>query len=178
MHKSKFLVENHTSTALLADIFVSILRLHVFSTENALLELKIDTVSAERLGIQLTLNLLNELVDCISKDEVALKGRVSMQVQIHKHPLLLPVVLTQFLHCKARRLPLRVRIRVVSVKVLIQGVHPTMTPRYSVRVEHGDEYKDEVFSEEVSPHVVFAEQKLDDSLHSVAGGCFDGMNSG
>jgi hypothetical protein len=115
MDESELLVEDHASTALLADVLVAVLGFHMFSTEDALFELEVDAVLAQDLGIELALDLLDKFIDGVAKDKVSFQGRVSMQVQVHKHPLLFTVVLTEFLHRKTRRLPVWIGIGVVPV---------------------------------------------------------------
>ena len=53
-----------------------------------------------------------------------------------------------------------------------------MTSSDTIRVEHWDQHKHKVFSEKVSSHVSFVEQKFDDSCHREAGRCLYGMHSG
>lgn len=98
--ESELLVEDHASTALLADVLVAVLGFHMFSAEDALFELEVDAVLAQDLGIELAFDLLDKFIDGVAKDKVSFQGRVSMQVQVHKHPLLFTVVLTEFLHRK------------------------------------------------------------------------------
>ena len=52
-----------------------------------------------------------------------------------------------------------------------------MAEVYSVRVEHGDEEKNEVFSEELGSQIVFVQEKFDDSVQAVGGRNLSGMHS-
>lgn len=53
-----------------------------------------------------------------------------------------------------------------------------MPAGHTIRIEHGDQYKDEVFAEQVGPCVLLIEEEADDAIHGEAGGRFDGVNSG
>ena len=50
----------------------------MFSWKNALRKIKIYTILTEYFGIDLTLHLLDELIDGISKDKVTFEGRMRM----------------------------------------------------------------------------------------------------
>lgn len=65
----------------------------MFPAEYTLLELEVYTISAQCFSVELTFNLFDELVDGVAENEVSLESRVSMQVQVHKHPLLFPIML-------------------------------------------------------------------------------------
>lgn len=80
MNQSKIFIEDDSSTSLLAHIFIPILCLHVFPRKNALLELKIYAILAENFRKELTLDLLDELIDSISEGKVSLVSRMSMQI--------------------------------------------------------------------------------------------------
>lgn len=100
MDQSKILIEDDSSTSLLAHILVPIFRLHVLPRKNALLKLKIYAVLAENLRKELTLYLLDELIDSISEGEVPLVSRMSMQIKVHEQSFVFVVMLTELTHCK------------------------------------------------------------------------------
>jgi hypothetical protein len=115
MDNAKFLIENHSSTTFFADILIFVLSLHVFAREDALLEFKADAVLTKQFGKQLAFNLLNKLINSVTKGEIALVGWMGVKVQIHKQSLLFTVVFAELLYGIAGRLLLRVRISVVSI---------------------------------------------------------------
>jgi hypothetical protein len=94
MNKAELLVEDYSSAALFADILKPILGLHMLPRKYALLEVKVDAVLAQHLRIYLTLDLLDKLIYGITKYKVTLESRMSVQVQVHKQPLVLSIVLT------------------------------------------------------------------------------------
>ena len=92
--KTKFLVKHNSAASFLADLFESVLGLHVFSRKYALIEVKVDAVLTQHFWVYLTLYLLDKLVNRISKDEVALEGRMGMKVEVHEQSFIFIVVLT------------------------------------------------------------------------------------
>jgi hypothetical protein len=175
---AEFLVEDDACTALLADILVPVLGLHVLAGEDALLELEVDAVLGQHLGVQLAFHLLDELVDGVAEDEVAFEGWVCMQVEVHEQPLLFGVVFAELLDGEAGGLLLGVGGAVVAVEILVQGVHATVAAGYAVGVEHGDQDEDEVPAKEEGAHVLFVEEEFEDAVHAVAGRSFDGVDAG
>ena len=101
MDKAELLVEDYPSAPLLADVLKPVFGLHMLPRKYALLEVKVDAVLAQHLRVYLTLYLLHKLIYRIAKYKVALESRMGMQVQVHKQPLVLSVVLTQLFDCKA-----------------------------------------------------------------------------
>jgi len=125
---SQLFVEDHPCAALFADVFVPVLGLHVLSRKDALFELKVDAVLGEHLRVELTLHLLDELVDGVAEDEVAFEGGVGMQVQVHEQSFVFGVVLAKFFDCETGGLLLGVWSAVVAVEVLVECVHPAVPP--------------------------------------------------
>lgn len=80
MDQAELFIEYHPSTSFFAYVLVSILSLHVFSWKYALLELEVYTVLTQSFSIKLTLNLLNKLVNSVSKNKVTFISRMSMQI--------------------------------------------------------------------------------------------------
>jgi len=56
-------------------------------------------------------------------------------------------------------------------------VHPEVPMKYSVDIYHGYNHEDKHSSEELSSEVVFVEEKVYDSFHSVGGGGLPGVHS-
>lgn len=115
MDYSQLLVANYPCTALFADIFIPILSFHVFSREYALLELKIDAVLGEHFGVELTFNLLDELIDGVAKNEVTFESWVSMEIKVHEESFVFGVMFAKFLYGEAGRLLFGVWIAVIAV---------------------------------------------------------------
>ena len=176
VHHPELLVEDHSSTPFLADILVSVLGLHVFAGKVALFELKTDTVLTQHLRKELTLDLLDELVDRVAEGKVALEGWVRVQVQVHEQSLILGVVLAEAFDSEAGGLLLGVRVGVVAVEVLVEGVHPAVPPHHAIRVEHRHQHKHEILPQKKSPCIFFVEQEVNDALHAVAGRRLDGVH--
>lgn len=53
-----------------------------------------------------------------------------------------------------------------------------MTSRDAIRVKHGNKHENEVFSEQMSPHIIFVKKEFDDSGHGVTWRGLDGMDTG
>ena len=177
MHYAEFLVEDHSGTALLADVLVPVFGLHVLSREDALLELEVDAVLGEHFGVELALHLLDEFVDRVAEDEVPFVGWVRVQIQVHEQPLLFRIEFAQLFDREAGRLLLRVRAAVVAVQILVQGVHSAVPSGYAIRVQHGHKDEDEVPAQQEGAHVVFVEEESQDAVHAVAGRRLDGVHA-
>lgn len=88
MHDAKLLVEHYSSASLFGLVLIAVFGFHVLTGKDALLELEIYAVFTKHLREDLTLNLLNELVDSVSEGEVSLESGVSMQIEVHKKSLI------------------------------------------------------------------------------------------
>jgi len=84
MHQPEFLIEDHPSTTLFAEVLIPIFGFHVLSGKDALIEIEIDTVLAQNLGKNLALDLFNELINGISENEISLESWMSVKIKIHE----------------------------------------------------------------------------------------------
>jgi hypothetical protein len=67
------------------------------------------------------------------------------------------VILTKRFDSVTGRLLLLIWSAVITIQILVEVVHATVSSRYPIRVEHRYEDKDEVFSEKMCSHVFFVE---------------------
>lgn len=84
MNQSKLFVKNYTPTTLFAEIFISIFCLHMFTRKDTILKIEINTVLTQHFRVNLTLNLLDKLINSVSKDEISFESWVRMQVEVHE----------------------------------------------------------------------------------------------
>lgn len=146
MNYSEVFVKDHPRAALFCLLFVSIASFHMFSWEVALVKLEIRAISSESTRKDLTLYLLYKLIYSISKDKVPLQSRMSMKIQVHKQSSLLCIMLAQPLHCKAWRLKNSIGLGIKSIQVLIELIHSAVPSRDSIRIQHRNKDKYEIFT--------------------------------
>lgn len=123
MGETELLVEDHTAAALLIQVFVLVLGLHMLPRENALFKLKINAVLAEDLREDMALNLIDIIEDGIAENEVPFVSGMSVQVQVHEELLIFIEMLAQLHHGVTGRLLHGVWVLVIAVEVLIKSVH-------------------------------------------------------
>lgn len=171
------LVQHHPRAPLLRLLLVPVPGLHVLPREVALVELEAGAVPGEGAREDLALHLLHELVDGVAEDEVALERWVGVQIQVHEQPPFLGIMLAQPLHCKAGRLKHRIGLGVKPVEVLIEFVHPAVSPGDPIRVEHGHQHEHEVLPQQVGPGILLIEEEPDDPQHAERGGSLNRVHS-
>lgn len=147
-------VEDHSSTALFGEVFIFVLGIHMVLAERTPSIVELGTVQSQQSREQLSLHLLFSCVHGIAVDEVALPLRVRMEVHIEAKSLLLLIVLTQFSHGVYCWLLEDVRVIIKPVQVLPKDIHPVVAIGHPIRIEHGHEFEDEIFSEEVCSCIV------------------------
>ena len=64
-------------------------------------------------------------------------------------------------------LKFNVRFDVESVQVLSMNIHPKMTVKDTINVDHGNYHKDKHRPEQMSPEVIFLKEKIDDPFHCI-----------
>lgn len=87
-------------------------------------------------------------------------------------------MLTQFSHTIARWILDGIGSFIVTIKILVKLVHSAVPIRHTIRVKHGNQDKDKIFSEQVCSVVIFIKQKLNNAFHAEAGRGFNGVDSG
>lgn len=77
-------MHNNPATSFLRPLLVPILRVHLFLTEIAILILKPTMVQSKQFTEDLTLNLLDKVIDGISVYEMTFLGVVGVEVEVER----------------------------------------------------------------------------------------------
>ena len=80
-------MHDYSPTPLFSQILIFIFSIHVLLTEVAGLVLKSFIVHWNNFTEHLTLNLLNEIIDCISVNEVPFLGIMGMEIKVEWKPI-------------------------------------------------------------------------------------------
>lgn len=68
-------------------------------------------------------------------------------------------------------------VLVVTIQILVQGIHSAMAIGNAIRIEHGNEHKNKILSQQERTMILLIKQKVDDPIHGVTGWSLNGMHS-
>jgi hypothetical protein len=91
-------MHNHSSTSFLGSLFVPVFRIHLLHGKVAVFVFKATMVQGEKFAKDLTLDLLDKVIDRIAINKGALFGIVSMEVEVERKPIVAYEVIGQFLY--------------------------------------------------------------------------------
>lgn len=162
-------VHHHSPAPFLGEVFKTVLGIHMFFCEVAVLILETSMIDGEELTEDLTLHLFYKICKGVAIDEASLFGIVCMEVKVEGESVFADEMRSQLLYCEYGWLLLPVRSDVEAVEVSSEGVHSKMTVKNTINVDHWHHHENKHLSQQVCTQVLFIGEKVDDTFHCVGG---------